>query len=86
MAVREPRYVTHNMCPKYLHSEFAMSCDGMSQLCKWVCGKGYKGQESQYTPLMGTLHDITAIYIDGRERKLSEFAGKTLFIINVACK
>jgi glutathione peroxidase len=35
---------------------------------------------------MSSAHDFTAIDIDGRERSLREFAGKTLLIVNVASK
>jgi glutathione peroxidase len=35
---------------------------------------------------MPTIHDFTAIDIDGKERSLSEFRGKTLLIVNVASK
>lgn len=33
---------------------------------------------------MTTAHDFSAIDIDGRERSLREFAGRTLLIVNVA--
>lgn len=35
---------------------------------------------------MATAYDFTATDIDGRERRLSEFAGKALLIVNVASK
>ena len=35
---------------------------------------------------MATAHDFTAIGIDGRERALSDYAGKVLLVVNVASK
>jgi glutathione peroxidase len=33
---------------------------------------------------MATLHDFTAVTIDGRERSLGEYAGKVAQVVNVA--
>jgi glutathione peroxidase len=33
---------------------------------------------------MATLHDFTAVTIDGRERSLGEYAGKVALVVNVA--
>lgn len=35
---------------------------------------------------MGTIYDFKATDIDGRERPLAEFTGKTLLVVNVASK
>jgi glutathione peroxidase-family protein len=37
-----------------------------------------------YLQWMNTLYSVTAVDIDGKERSLSEFAGKVLLIVNVA--
>lgn len=40
--------------------------------------------KGSYDPSFGTLHNLKAIDIDGKERSMSEFQGKVLLVVNVA--